>query len=111
MQGLFLNDPASRVLERMVFNHLIRHYPGNVYYLKNSFEVDFYLPESLLIQTSYSIESKDIRDRELNALLKAKKKLAADSLLIITFDREETKVVNGTEINVIPVCSNKHISL
>jgi len=102
MLGLFLNDPSSRVLETMVFNHLTRSHPGNVYYLRDLFEVDFYIPGSLLVQVSYSIESPDTRERELNALLKAKKKFEANTLLIITFDSEETIQVNGTEIKAIP---------
>jgi predicted AAA+ superfamily ATPase len=65
--------------------------------------VDFYIPGSLLVQASYSIESHDTRERELNALLKAKKKFEADTLLIITFDGEETIEVNDTKIKVIPV--------
>ena len=103
MLGLFLNDPASRVLETIVFNHLSRLHPGNVYYMRNSFEVDFCIPEKLLIQVCYSIESGVTRDRELNALLKARKKLEVDDLLIITFDSEETLVINGNRVSVIPV--------
>jgi len=65
--------------------------------------VDFYIPDSLLVQVSYSIEFSDTRERELNALLKAKKKFEADTFLIITFDSEETIEVNGTMIKAIPV--------
>jgi predicted AAA+ superfamily ATPase len=101
--GLFLSDPASRVLETIVFNHLLRIYPDNVYYLRNSFEVDFYIPGSLLVQASYSLESRDTRDREVNALIKAQRNYEVEELLIITYDREETIVANSSEIRVIPV--------
>jgi len=99
--GLFLFSPETILLENIVFIELLRRYKDNFYYYKNNNEVDFYLSEhKVLIQVCYSLNDGETKNREITALLKTAKKLAAEELLILTLDREE---IIDSRIQVVPV--------
>ena len=100
--GLFLHNPESVLLETLVFNHLSRNYPDNVYYLRENYEVDFYVPERKLVQVCYLLSPVETRDREIKALVMATQRMQVQELLIITMDHEETIREGETEIKVIP---------
>jgi predicted AAA+ superfamily ATPase len=100
--GLFLNDPESFLLETLVFNHLVRKYPGNVFYLRNKYEVDFFIPHQQLIQVCFHLSPEETRDREITALVKASKQVKTDMALIITMDHEEVITESDLEISVVP---------
>ena len=53
-------------------------------------------------QVSYSIDAKDTRDREINALIKFAKVEKLKSLYIITYDEENTIQEDNLSIKVIP---------
>jgi len=64
------SDDAGRLLENMVFVHLVRS--GDVYFLKNAKEADFILCDGLrprrIINVSYDISSKETLMRETSSL-------------------------------------------
>ena len=100
--GLFLNDPESILFETLVFNHLSRKYPGNVFYIRDKYEIDFYIPQKQLIQVCYHLSPNETREREIKALVKASQNVKADKLLIVTIDHEEVIKESGLEILVVP---------
>ena len=89
-------------METLVFNHLSRKYPGNVFYIRDKYEIDFYVPEKQLIQVCYHLSPIETREREIKALVKASQKVKADKNLIITIDHEEFIKESGLEIFVVP---------
>jgi uncharacterized protein len=109
--GLFLHNPESILLETLVFNHLSRLYPGNVFYLRDNYEVDFYVPQKNLIQVCCFLSPVETREREIKALIKANQNIQVNELLMITLDHEELIQEGEKEIKVIPawkwICNRK----
>ena len=95
---IYINFEDERFVE------LLRRYRQDIYYYKRKYEVDFYLPEDqLLIQVSYSIDSIETKEREINALSAAMKELHISQALILTYDEEDSIENEGTKIEVMPV--------
>lgn len=102
--NLFLISPETALLENLVFNHLYRNYDGEIFYLRNSFEIDFYLQEKdEIIQVCYSLDDTATRERELNSIKKAMVKSDIHHAKIITMDQKEQIEFEGKTIEVIPV--------
>ncbi len=102
--NLFLTDPETSLLENRVAIELKKRYGDEVYFYNKTVEVDFYVPEKeWLIQVAYSIAEEETREREISALLKVAKHLNAKRLAIITYNEEETIIVNDINIEVIPL--------
>jgi len=70
--------------------------------LRNSFEVDFYIPGESLIQVCYRFQEYETRKREIGALQKAAEKYPVKNISIISHTEEETITSEKLEINVIP---------
>ena len=100
--SLFLLEPESFQLETQVFNVLRKRYGTRVFYLRNGYEVDFYLPGEALIQVCYRFQEYETRKREISALLRAVEKYPVKHLNIITFNQEESITENDRNISVIP---------
>ena len=100
--SLFLMEPASFQLETLVFNTLRIRFGSNIFYLRNGYEIDFFIPGEVLIQVCYSLEEPATRKRETSALLQAFAKNPVKNLSIITYQSEEVIVENGVSIHVIP---------
>jgi uncharacterized protein len=101
---LFLINPATILLENIVAVKLRQLYADQFYYVKANNEVDFYIPtRKMLIQVCYTMSKIDTEKREMNALLKINELIKADYLIIITLDEQRTEIVNGFEINILPV--------
>lgn len=77
------------------------------YYKANDKEVDFVLKEGLkikqLIQACYNIEDFNVKERELNALVKASKELKCKNLLVITWDYESVEEFKNKKIKFLPL--------
>jgi len=101
--NLFLLNPESFSLETIVFNELSKRYPGNLYYLKDNFEVDFFVPDRMLVQVSYKMDESKTREREISSLLKASKTYQVEEMIIITHSQEETINQEGKKIDIVPV--------
>jgi hypothetical protein len=100
--SLFLIEPASFELETLVFNHLRLNYGSNLFYFRNGFEVDFFVPGEELIQVCYSLEEPATRKREISSLYKVYDKNPVKRLTIVTYSTEEIINENGMEIKVMP---------
>lgn len=100
--SLFLIEPTSFQLETLVFNHLRLNYGSNLFYFRNRFEVDFFVPGEELIQVCYSLEEPATRKREISALHKVYDKNPVKRLTIVTYNTEEIINENGMEIKVMP---------
>ena len=94
--NLFLIDPVTSLLKKK--------YEEELYFYQQNIEVDFYIPTAkLAVQVSYSLKEESTRKRETDALLKIAETQAVETLLVITYDEEETIQKNGMEIKVIPI--------
>lgn len=88
--NLFLIDPVTSLLENIVAISLKRNMKRNSI-LSTNIEVDFYIPTAkLAVQVSYSLKEESTRKRETDALLKIAETQAVETLLVITYDEEET---------------------
>ncbi|MDP2423386.1 MAG: ATP-binding protein [Bacteroidales bacterium] len=100
--SLFLIEPEAFQLETLVFNKLRKMYGDHLFYLRNGFEVDFYLPGEALIQVCYRFREFETRKREIAALARAYEKNPAKCLTIVTFNDEETINEGNVTIEVVP---------
>ncbi|MEW5807145.1 MAG: ATP-binding protein [Acidobacteriota bacterium] len=98
----------GRFLENAVFLELKRKFK-EIYYYKtsNNLEVDFLIREGkniiFLIQVSGSLDQKEVRKREINALVSAMDELNLDEALILTEDNEEKIKIKDKLILVMPI--------
>jgi hypothetical protein len=95
-------EPTSIQLESLVFNTLRKRYGANLFYMRNGYEIDFFIPGEAMIQACYSLAEPITRKREISGLLQAFAKNPVKSLHIITYQTEELIVENGVTIHVIP---------
>jgi uncharacterized protein len=100
--SLFLADPDSFLLECAVFNTLKRKHGNNLYYLRNNFEVDFFIPDLMALQVAHSITDEQTKKREVAALIKTCETHHVDNLTIVTKSEEETIEDKKFKINVVP---------
>lgn len=106
------SNNKGKLMENLIFTELVkRGYKPNFdlfyYKTKNFKEVDFIVRDGInvtyLIQSAYDISESKTEKREINALIEASKELRCDNLLLITWDREEIKKIDGKEIQYIPL--------
>ncbi len=108
-----LSSNLGRLLENMVALELLKRgydlkkYELFYYKSRNDREVDFVCRKGVtirqLIQVCYDISSPKTRKREIDSLIECAEELKVDSLLIITWDQNETVEKNGYTIEVISV--------
>lgn len=106
-----VGEERGRKMENVVFLELERRKEPltNIFYWKNpqQEEVDFVIQKNSkieqLIQVCKDIRDRDVRKRELRALLKASKELKCRNLLVITEDYEMEEKVKGRKIKFTPL--------
>ncbi len=103
--SLFYPDDVSKLLENLVYTELRRRFLDDVYYHKNKYETDFYIPEKKeLIQVSYNLDEQKTRLRELKSLKSSMVELKVSKGLIITYDSPEERIEdNGDIVRIIPL--------
>jgi len=101
--SLFLIDPGSALLETIVYKKLKRTYADQVFYLRDNYEVDFYIPGEAAFQTAWSLSDDQTRKREIDALVKARQAYKMDKMFIITWSEEEEIKTHDLLIRVVPV--------
>ncbi|MFH1249353.1 MAG: ATP-binding protein [archaeon] len=80
-----------------------------VYYWKDyqQNEVDFVLKVdrkiTALIQSTYANSKEDIKEREINSLIKCSEALKCDNLIVITWDYSSEEKIRGKNIKFIPL--------
>jgi len=106
--GFRFSENKGKIIENAVALELQRR-ALEIYYWKDhqQNEVDFVVKEGRrikeLIQVSYITEKEEIREREINALLKASNKLKCRNLLVITWDYESARKTGNRKIKFIPL--------
>lgn len=111
-----VDTSISRLMENTVFMEILRRSEifnkFQVFYWKEygkaeGREVDFVLKEGTkireLIQVTYASTREDVREREVNSLIKASKELKAKKLVVITWDYEGTEEINNRRIEFVPL--------
>lgn len=96
-------------LENVIFVELLqragRRYADVFYYRDRSFEVDFLVAKSGVVehlyQVCYNMASEKTRKREINSLIQGAKKFHCTALTIITFSETETIQQDGYTISLI----------
>ncbi|MCF6239431.1 MAG: ATP-binding protein [Candidatus Marinimicrobia bacterium] len=102
--NLFLFEQDTKLFENAVFNELNHRSSQPVFYYKQNYEIDFFLPEQReLIQVSYQLSDESTEKREVSALNKAMKYLDVSEAIIVTLDNEKDIMLDsGKRIRVIP---------
>lgn len=105
--SIFLNNQDTSLLENLCAITLYKKYASGdeprLYYYNKKVEVDFYIPEEdMAIQASYSLTDEETRKREVGALVALHKLHPLKKAMIITYDEDETLVINDLTIEVIP---------
>ncbi|BBL45346.1 AAA+ superfamily ATPase [Nanobdella aerobiophila] len=100
----------GRKMENIVFLEFIRqNLIDNIYYFHTNegYEIDFLIKEGnnikQLIQVSYINNYDEIDKREIRSLLKGYNLFNKPELLIITWDYEDTKIIDNVNIKFIPL--------
>lgn len=100
----------GKLYENLVFTHLLKdNKEKEVFYWQNQQkeEVDFIIKEKTrikkLIQVCYNIENEETKEREIKALLKAKRQLQSGNMVIITKDYEDQEKHKDNKIEFIPL--------
>ncbi|KFN38394.1 ATPase [Smithella sp. F21] len=95
----------GRVFENIVFLEL-RRKAQKISYLKDKQEVDFYFTmdgRERLLNVCYDMESPATREREINGLIGAMKRLSLSESVIVTAEDKETIDTESGRISVIPL--------
>ncbi|OYT31018.1 MAG: ATPase [Thermofilum sp. ex4484_79] len=106
--GLYMaEEDLGKMMENLVFMELKRRNyveNENLFYWKNSLgrEVDFVIIDKELIQVCYELTYEN-KNREIRSLVKASKKLNFRNLRILTWNQENTIIVNNKKIKVTPL--------
>ena len=108
------SEDTGHLMENAVYLELRRKQDADplleVYYWKGrngKAEVDFAIRRGdrfiHLIQVCYSMDEPETEGREQRALMSASKDLGCDRLTILNWDLEETRVVEGREVELVPL--------
>ena len=102
--SISLSDDYSKLYENMAFLHL-RRKSREIYYFKQTQEVDLYIREDneYLVNVSYAIEDEKTLQREVKALLEGMEYFKLDSSYLVTANRDETIEIEEKKIVVIPM--------
>jgi len=83
------DSPETKLLENLVAINLRKRFGSEFYFAKDGAEVDFYIPKTkTLIQVAYSL-SRQTEERELDSMLKIRKKLEAKKNVAHKFGRRK----------------------
>jgi len=100
--SLKFSENKGRMLENTVFGELLKLGFSKIFFYNESKECDFIIKkhdELIAIQVTYELNNFN-RDREINGLLFAQKKIGISEGYIITYSQQET--INDN-ISVIPI--------
>ena len=95
----------GRIYENIVFLEL-RRKGKELFYIKGKQEVDFLFMEDgtpHLINVCYDIEHPETKEREINGLIEAVKRLKVSEAVLITAEKEETIKVGNKIVQIVPL--------
>ena len=103
--GFRFSKDKGKLLENFVAIELKRR-DKEIYYYREKAECDFIIKEknkiTQAIQVCFSVD-KENKKREINGLIEVMKKFNLKKGLILTYDQEEKKKIEGKEIILQPV--------
>jgi len=103
--GFRFSEDFGRLMENIVFLEL-KKAGKEIFYYHNP-EIDFLVKEGKkieeVIQVSYAASRDEIRKREIENLVKVSKELKCKNLLCITWDFEDTEVIDKKRIKFLPL--------
>jgi predicted AAA+ superfamily ATPase len=94
----------GKLLENMVFLEFLKS-GKNTFYFKQHFECDFIIEDDgnyLPVQVCYDISDEKTKTRELNGLIEVCNFLKVKKGLIITFDYEDSFIIEEKQIEISP---------
>lgn len=102
------SEDKGRILENLVLLELKRQGEELYYYrTKNNLEVDFAIKIKnkicQLVQVAWSLDDKQVENREIKALLEAMKEIKLDKAFILTYNEEKEITLDHKTIKVIPI--------
>lgn len=97
----FVSQDLGKLYENLVFLHLRRH-TQEIYYFKQTYEVDFYAMRTLF-NVCVALDKPATRKREIRALEEAMGHLQLRQAFLLTADHEEIIPSEQGEIQVLPV--------
>lgn len=99
------SDDIGKLLENLVFVELKRRNKESYYFKKNN-ECDFLIKEKNKIVEAIQV-TKELNDdnlkREISGLLEAMKEFKLNEGLILTYEHEEEKKIEGKKIIILPI--------
>lgn len=109
--GFKFSENKGKLMENAIAGELKRRAEQNeeIYYWKDhqQNEIDFVIKKDekivQLVQSSYANSREDVKEREINSLLKASKALKCNNLQIITWDYEATETTKKRKIRCVPL--------
>lgn len=104
--GFRVSEDRGRLLENIVFLHL-KMQKKEIYFHKDKKECDFIVREGnqiiQAIQVTTTLSDVAVKDREINGLIEAMSLYNLREGLILTENEQDTIVVNGFLIAIIPI--------
>lgn len=100
-----ISDDMSKLYENIVFLSL-RRKTKNIYYFKQTQEVDFYAKledKELLVNVSYEIKESNTRTRELNGLVEAMQYFKLNKAFLVTKSEDTIIEIDGKTIYIVPL--------
>ena len=98
------SEDLGRQLENSVFLHIRRKH-NDIFYFRGKNECDFVVKEknrvSAVYQVCYEL-TDDNKERELRGLLEALQEFKLAEGLLLTFDQEDSFVIDGKKIKAMP---------
>jgi len=109
LSTILFSDKTSKIYENIVAIQLLKSFSKReIFYWKDysGREVDFLVKKGYkveLIQVCYSLDRKETKQREIQALLKAMEEFNLKEGIVITEDYENNELINNKKIRFIPL--------
>ena len=101
---------ATRQLETMVYLELRRRgWDVSYFRTRQGWEIDFVAVQKrqpgsamLICQVAYSIQDKEVRERELRGLPETARYLDVHHVTVVTFDEADSLTIDGIQVDIVP---------
>jgi len=97
----FEREDYGILLENIIFRELYR-VTKNIHFFKDQKECDFIINSIIPIQVCFAWDDQKTKKRETDGLLTCAKRLHASKGYVVTFDDEDSIIMDGCTINVVP---------
>lgn len=114
VKGFRVSENYGKLLENVVAIELLRRAafcspPFEIYYWRDyqGKEVDFVVKEGgdvkQLIQTCYEVGDREVKKREMAALVKASREVRCNNMLVVTWNHEGEEKWDGKSVKFVPL--------